>query len=117
MSRTLRSSHHKIHTVHSQSHVIPKTRMIVVPAAVNYDTYTVHVPAHSQEEGHNFLRSVGSGSLGSGANDLWLGHTLPWVRQNYKALENAEKEIAEERARLGMKLPMRLNWNGSLNGL
>ena len=65
----------------------------------------VHVPGRSQAEGERFLGMVGSGSTGTGMQDLWLGHTLPWVRRNYYiALEGVEKEIAARRAQLGPRL-------------
>jgi len=104
MSDPKKSSHDKIHTLHTQAHPIPNTRMILINSEIA-STHFVHVPARSEDEGNEFLRSVGSGTLGNGANDLWLGQALPWVRQNYyQALQKAENEIAAERARLGSKL-------------
>jgi hypothetical protein len=65
----------------------------------------VHVPGRTRAEGERFLRMIGSGATGTGAQDLWLGQALPWMRTNYyKALEEVEREIAERRAQAGSKL-------------
>jgi hypothetical protein len=68
-------------------------------------TIAVTVPAHNETDANRVLQAIGSGGLGTGINNTYLGIALPGIRSNYyRALQGAESEIRARQASLGPRI-------------
>ncbi len=105
--RSHHHSHTHPHTISVNAH--PHPSVVGVAVRVNdlhsNRQHVVVVPGRSSADAERFLGVVGSGSTGTGAQDVWLGMALPSIRNNYsRALQAVEREIAQRRVQAGSRL-------------
>jgi hypothetical protein len=91
--------------VHSNNALLHPHVTQVVKISFPEELISVHVPARTREEAHKTLGAIGSGGIGTGLHNTYLGHALPKIRASYyEALAVAEKEIGQRKVLLGSRL-------------
>lgn len=62
-----------------------------------FSCYEVRVPGRDEKQGIHFLEALGTGNIGYGLANTYLGHTIPPIREEYKSRIKALSAEVERR--------------------